>query len=141
MIRTIMCLFAVVSLCGCVTTPADARRRSIEAKLDAIVIPEVEFKVANPYCVMDYLMKVAMDKDKEHRGISIVNLCDSTEEDNHEITFRAKDISLREALNICCEVGRLRWTIEDSVVKVRALEKTQVHRGIDSILDDVGNGH
>ena len=146
--KSIFILLLGILLTGCVTTPADVRRQSIEKKLDTIVFPEIEFRQANIYCCLAFLMRDSKTLDPEKKGVDIVYVpsnsghttfaaCadpfgklgdsdktadhsgDPGDSDGRAFTFEAHGISLREALNIICELGGFTWMIEDSVIKVR----------------------
>jgi len=119
-------------------TSASARRESIERKLDATIFPEIDFRQSEKYCGLTFLARGSEELDKEKKGVNIVYIpSDSSntefpvENDGRSFSFSAHNISLREALNIMCELGGFTWKIEDSVVKVRPI-KVQPPSGGDS---------
>lgn len=123
--RTILLVgLACAIAMGCATTPAQLRARGIRERLDSITIPEVDFRMANPFCSLKFLEAEAQEIDPTHQGVSIVYMPAGT---NHpEVTYAARNISLREALNLFCEIGGLQWSIEDSVIKVKPRKVQQV---------------
>ena len=140
--KTAIALILCTLLAGCVTTPADARKQAIERKLDEVVIPEINFRAVGPDCVMKFLEDASIEYGKGGKGVSIVLIRpespihpapvaasdpfanDLLAEDPYAsgIFLNIHDVSLREALNIICEVGGMTWKVEDSVVKVRVKE-------------------
>jgi hypothetical protein len=134
MMKPLFILLFSAMLTGCATSPADVRRQSIEKKLDAIVLPEIQFRDAEQGCILNFLHYRSIELDKEGKGVNIIFIfpdsdgTPSNQEDSPfgdrgmahtgHVDMDLKDISLREALNIMCELGGYRWKIEDSVVKV-----------------------
>ena len=123
--KALACIW-IIAFCGCVTSPSERRRVAIEEKLDRIVIAEVDYKMANAACAWTYLLSEARRLDEHGRGISIVWI-PSTKQPR-PVNFAARGISLREALNLYCQTGGLRWWVEDSVVKITP-EDTLDHDG------------
>jgi hypothetical protein len=131
--KTAIALFLCALLAGCVTTPADARRQAIERKLDDVVIPEISLRNIGMPCALYFLEDASVEYGKGGKGVSIVLIPSEAvhKPDTNDvfasesaggfklICLEAYDISLRDALNIVCELYGLTWKIEDSVIKVR----------------------
>jgi len=126
------------------------RGRMIE-KMRSIKIPEIDFRQANIYDVIEFLVEASIDNDREaapgeKKGVDIIldlgaagqptapvsddpfaDVLDlggqgaSVRADIPLITFHARYISLHEALRIVTSVAGLKYTIRGSVVIVLPL--------------------
>ena len=123
-------------------------RKKILDKMERIRIPEVDFRQANIHDVMGFLQEQSVEHDDqalipENRGVNIILNISSLEgaaeaaapADDFgfdfgdggggaapsgvpSITFRARNISLLEAMNLVTEIGKLKYRIQGSVVLV-----------------------
>lgn len=137
--KTIVLLVLISAfLLGCATSPAKVRKENIEHKLDAIVIPEIDLPGANVYDAVNFLSQETMERDPNHKGINIL-IVPSDQVPVASMCFKTREISVREALNIICELTGYVWTIEDSVVKIRGkTRKIQTSAGDSSPAPDAG---
>jgi len=114
----------------------EMRRRKITEKMENIIIPEVDFRLANINDVISFLQEASVEYDRsgdQKRGVNIIlNLRSGTGGAPGEfgaeqaggvsevpyVTFKARDISLLEVLKTVTEVAGLKYRIEGSVVMV-----------------------
>jgi hypothetical protein len=122
--RMMAILAATAILCGCASTA----QRAARARLDSIVIPEIEFRQANAHDVAHFLADAGrpdpQQADPRERGIGIIlNLgtdrewedplgFDTPQSNVPLITFTAHNISLRAALDAVCDAAALRYEID-----------------------------
>lgn len=104
---------------GCATSPQEVRRKSLETKVDSIILREFSPRVGgnNVQDFINSLGEVTRDYDTAGEGVNI--LCFPVPDDRENLCRTFRNVSLREALNIMCEWWELGWAIEDSVIKVR----------------------
>jgi len=142
------------------------RRQKTLAKLDKIVIPEVDFRQANVRDVLEYIHEASVEfdttEDRESaRGVSIVAMLGGEGdaggtapdlaladpfavtqggaaagegEQDGLITFSARYISAREALEIATKVSNLKYRVENGAVVVSPIgapEGDIIHRMYD----------
>jgi len=123
----------------------EIERRKIIERMKAIVIPEIDFRQANIYDVVQFLQDNSREWDPDRKGVNIILHLGEQEAapapvttgffgaveaqpgvkeagDVPLITFRARDVTLFEALKIVTEVASLKYRIEDRVVKIVPLD-------------------
>ncbi len=119
-------------------------QRKVLRRMDEIRLPEIDFRQAHIRDVVDSLSRQAADIGKHDdgaKGLSFVLALGVPDDDPFAsspmaqdpfsmetttstpntplITFSALDISLREALDIICELASLNWQIPGSVVLIK----------------------
>ncbi|NIY16296.1 MAG: hypothetical protein GWM98_16055, partial [Nitrospinaceae bacterium] len=142
------------------------QRREILEKMRRIKIPEIDFRETNIHDVIGFLTDASAEYDDddvpdEHKGINIIlNISDSDgmdaapveesflfDSDSADtgmgvptITFKARGISLLEALDLTTQIGGLKYRVQGSVVMVIPVDDPGgeiVHRTY-SVLPTVG---
>ena len=119
--------------------PADdgkSEREKTLNKLDQIVIPEIDFRNARLDDVVKFLQAQSKDVDKDGRGVKlsldegltrwsdadkqaatgeggVVPGADGDQQDGPRITFSARHITAKEALNIVTDVSGLGWRVDE----------------------------
>jgi type II secretory pathway component GspD/PulD (secretin) len=118
------------------------KRERILAAMEAIRIPEIDFRQANIRDVVDFLSQASIECGAPSRGVSMILKLGSSRAVTvvapldpftapvggvatnavpgppHLITFSALDITLKEALDIVVDVAGLKYRIRDSVVMI-----------------------
>jgi beta-lactamase regulating signal transducer with metallopeptidase domain len=89
---------------------------SLQAKLDAIILPRVVFTDAKVSEAVKFLRSKSFDldattKDPKQKGVNIT--VEPTEDAETFITLNLKDISLGEALNYVARLSNLRLLVDD----------------------------
>ncbi len=123
----------------------EEKRRAILNKMEKIILPEVEFRQANINDVINYLQEQSIEFDKSNDGMKGVNIilslgagtpapaaagaeapvgeagdvvAPAASSEPNLITFKARDISLLEALKIVTNVAFLKYRVDGNVVLV-----------------------
>jgi general secretion pathway protein D len=126
-------------------TTIDTAERRIRSKLEAIILPEVNFRGANIYDVVEFLTNASVEYDDpelpiEQRGVNfILRIPGESAEQPAEpddpfapavtpratgagrvplITFNARHLPLFDVLRVVMDVGGLRYRITDNVVMI-----------------------
>ena len=102
-----------LSLLCCAQDGTNAAASAVTKKLDAIVIPEVEFREAHVVTVVAFLKQAAKENDPDKVGVNIV-LVDR--DDNTKITLSLKKVSLRTTLKLVAEMAGLAVEVKDEAV-------------------------
>jgi hypothetical protein len=119
---------------------ADTRKAELIEKMDSIIIPEIDFRQANIRDVITFLQQSSIDFSQDQQGFSMILQLgeEESEEDARTdpdlfsadpfpndlspdvtiVTFSALDISLREALDIVCDVANLCWRFSGHAILV-----------------------
>ena len=105
--------------------------QAINNKLDAIIIPRIDFTDSSVKEALDFIKKRASDLDEgdsDNKGINIVlKLPPDSSDAAYPITLSLSDVPLREALRYVTEAANLKIKIEThAVVVVPATENTDV---------------
>lgn len=118
-----------------VDTEEQRRRAALLKKMNEIVIPEVDLRQANLYDVIEFLHEASVKHDPEKRGVSLimhvgVSPAQTDGDDPFAetqadavaevplITFKARQITLREALKIVTGIAGLSDRVEGGVVMI-----------------------
>lgn len=89
---------------------------ALSEKLDAIVLPSVEFREANIKDVLHFLVEAARSYDPEKKGVNIL-LLDA--ENDTRLTLSLKQVSLHNILKYVSELASLSLDIEEQAVVLR----------------------
>lgn len=115
-------VLAAVCMADTATTgPAEVTAAVIEKKLDAIILPAIEFRQSQAADVIAFLNKAAKENDADKKGVEIVmtgNL------DNiPDITFVAKRLPLRQVLTMIAKLSKTEMAIDKGKVVLSQKEQ------------------
>jgi hypothetical protein len=96
-------------ICGCATSPQDARLYRL---VDRLVIPEADFRETNMHDVADFFAEWFRPKER----VNVVFRPGNTEVPIISLAF--SDLTLRQALNVTCDVAGMKWEIRDGVIMI-----------------------
>lgn len=114
-----MCALVFTALCFAQEI-SNPKVDGLTKKLDAIIIPVVQFREAYLPEVVEFLGEASKEYDKEKKGVNIV-LFDT--ENSSKITFSLKNVSLRKILKIVGEIAKISVDVEDNIVMLRATKE------------------
>ena len=89
---------------------------TLAEKLEAIVLPSVEFREAHIKDVLNFLVDAARESDPDKTGVNIV-LLDA--ENDARVTLSLRKISLHNVLKYVSELAGLSLDIEEQAVVLR----------------------
>ncbi len=117
-----------------------SHREQVLDRMSRIRIPEVDFRGANIYDVVEFLRQASVEYDEKGQGVNLVlniglednePLLDpfaASDEDDafgkaaaesvSLVTFSALDITLKEALDIVVDVAGLKYRVQGSVIMI-----------------------
>lgn len=97
------------------------RPPSMRDRLNRTIIPEITFRDAEVKDVIDFLRQASEDfspyGDPRFKGVNIVfNVPEDSQLATRGITFRARDISLAEALSVVMKTARLQSKVDGNLL-------------------------
>jgi len=100
----------------------------IEKRLNAIIVPEIDFRCANIYDIIDFYDHCVREHggdDEKDDKMRVRLVCDKTGfgEDVPLIHFSSLKMPLLYALRLSCALGELKYRIKDNTVTVYKPEK------------------
>ena len=107
-----------------ITKVKTAPNRILEA-MEAIRIPEIDFRAANIRDVVEFLSEASVEFDKSNKRVNIVLLLGPDKPEVPLITFRARDITLLEAVKLVCKVANLKYFVRDGVVMIASTNEPE----------------
>ena len=98
-----------------------APNKTLDA-MEAIRIPEIDFRAANIHDVVAFLMEAGKEFDKNKKGVNLLLDLHADKPDAGQevplITFSARDITLLESVKLVCKVANLKYFVRDGVVMI-----------------------
>ncbi len=125
-----MVKFYVAGLIGCLLVfpfhhgnCQDVHNADLRRKIEITRLPEINFRAARLDDVVSFLNQQSVEFDpnpdyKQRSGVTIILGSDAKQDSDTLITFSARDITLKEALDILVDVANLRYTIHRSFVRI-----------------------
>jgi beta-lactamase regulating signal transducer with metallopeptidase domain len=101
---------------------APYKRISLQERIDQLTIPKIEFMATPIVEAVEFLRKASVEHDDpalpaRERGVNI--LLDVPDADALPvITFSARNITLKEAVNLVTELSGLNYKVEENVVRI-----------------------
>lgn len=105
-----------------VVKPQPTASERVKTKLASIIIPEIEFREATVSDVLNFLRTASREYDPSNepegmRGVNLIPTFKASDE-MPRITFRAKQISLEEALKVVTQVAELAYRVEGNLIMI-----------------------
>ena len=101
---------------------AEARAMTVEARMEAIKIPQIDLRQARIRDAVEFLKKSSIEFDnpqapQKEKGINLIlNLQGMDEAKLALITFSARNISVKDALNALVSAAGLQYRIDGAIV-------------------------
>lgn len=105
--------------------PDDLTKQAGDA-LDKITIPELEFRQANLRDVVDMLGQSSLEFDPEQRGVNLVLIG----EKYATVTLKARNVSLKQALKVICEMCDAKYSVDESVVTISPRKPEKANQAV-----------
>jgi hypothetical protein len=124
-----VCLAACTAMAQAAPKSSGAPERAVVTKMEQTIIPEINFREAKVDDVVAFLREASRENDPTPAPAAkkevnfVLNLrsgatSDVTEASMPLLTFKARDISLLEALNMVTQLSGLKYRVEGHVVMI-----------------------
>lgn len=113
----------VMAVSALAVTPLQAQdRAALLNTLEQTVIPKIEFRNVTVRDALDFLRDASVtygpQKDPDLRGVTIIVQIPANQGNSRSFSFRAKNMTLQQALKAVCSAANLQYSIRSGWILV-----------------------